>query len=58
MRLREKLRICEVDAGTARSVEPFRNGPRAEIALLLDASVQAAETYKLNCEPAPAWDPF
>lgn len=49
----EKLRIVELYAGTARSVEPFRQWARAEVALLVDSNSLARDTYKLNFPDAP-----
>src|SRR5580692_8458540 len=49
----KKLKIVELYAGTARSVEPFQHWRRAEIALLVDASEHARETYLLNHPKAP-----
>jgi DNA (cytosine-5)-methyltransferase 1 len=49
----KKLKIVELYAGTARSVEPFQHWRRAEIALLVDASEYARETYLLNRPQAP-----
>jgi DNA (cytosine-5)-methyltransferase 1 len=51
--LMKKLKIVELYAGTARSVEPFQHWRRAEIALLVDASEHARETYLLNHAKAP-----
>jgi DNA mismatch endonuclease Vsr len=43
-----KLKVVELYAGTARSIEPFRHWKRAEIALLVDANSHARDTYLLN----------
>jgi DNA (cytosine-5)-methyltransferase 1 len=48
-----KLHIVELYAGTARSAEPFRAWPRAQIQLLVDRERLAAETYRLNYPNAP-----
>lgn len=50
---RRKLRVAEIYAGTARSVEPFRNWMRCEIALLVDSSSFARKTYLANFPKAP-----
>jgi DNA (cytosine-5)-methyltransferase 1 len=48
-----KLKVVELYAGTARSVEPFQHWRRAEVALLVDSSDHARETYLLNHPRAP-----
>ena len=48
-----RLRVVELYAGTGRSLEPFRHWRRAEIALLVDNSPLAANTYRHNFENAP-----
>lgn len=49
----KRLRIVELYAGTGRSLEPFRQWNRAEIALLVDNNPLAAETYRYNFRNAP-----
>jgi DNA (cytosine-5)-methyltransferase 1 len=49
----KKLRIVELYAGTARSVEPFRQWARAELALLVDSNPHARDTYLYNFPNAP-----
>jgi DNA (cytosine-5)-methyltransferase 1 len=48
-----KLKVVELYAGTARSVEPFQCWRRAEIALLIDSSRHARDTYIQNHPRAP-----
>lgn len=49
----KKLKIVELYAGTARSIEPFQHWRRAEIALLVDSCKHARETYLRNYPDAP-----
>lgn len=49
----KRLRIVELYAGTARSVEPFQHWRRAEVALLVDSCGHARDTYRLNHPNAP-----
>src|SRR4051794_31927102 len=49
----KKLKVVELYAGTARSVEPFRSWRRAQPALLVDASDFARETYLAIFPDAP-----
>jgi DNA (cytosine-5)-methyltransferase 1 len=49
----KKYRVVELYAGTARSVEPFKQWRRAELALLVDASDHARNTYLSNFPNAP-----
>src|SRR6185312_12967126 len=44
----KKIRVVELYAGTARSIEPFRRWKRTEIALLVDANKFARDTYLRN----------
>jgi DNA (cytosine-5)-methyltransferase 1 len=48
-----KLHVVELYAGTARSVEPFRNWKRATISLLVDHDRLAAQTYRFNYPNSP-----
>lgn len=48
-----KLSIVELYAGTARSSEPFRRWPKAQIALLIDNDHYAGRTYLHNYPGAP-----
>lgn len=50
---RQRFRVAELYAGTARSVEPFRTWKKAEIALLVDNNQLAADTYLANYPKAP-----
>jgi len=45
--------VVELYAGTARTVEPFRQWKRAKIALLVDKDQFAADTYLANYPKAP-----
>lgn len=47
------LHVVELYAGTARSVEPFRQWGRCRVSLLVDASEYAAKTYRANYRKAP-----
>ena len=53
MHLQRKLKIVELYAGTARSVEPFRRWNRCEVSLLVDSSTYAQRTYLENYPSAP-----
>src|SRR6185436_3928544 len=53
VKLIEPLRVVELYAGTARSVEPFRAWPRAKIALLVDKNPLAQATYVENHPNSP-----
>jgi DNA (cytosine-5)-methyltransferase 1 len=48
-----QYRIAELYAGTARSVEPFRDWKRGKISLLVDSSGFAKKTYLANFPDAP-----
>jgi hypothetical protein len=48
-----KLKVVELYAGTARSVEPFRSWRRADVSLLVDANTFARDTYLANYPEAP-----
>lgn len=47
------LNVVELYAGTARSCEPFKQWKRARIALLVDVSHHARDTYLHNFPDAP-----
>ncbi len=47
------FRVVELYAGTARSAEPFRRWGRCELALLVDNSAYARDTYLHNAPDAP-----
>ena len=47
------LKIVELYAGTARSIEPFRSWRRTDVSLLVDANRFARDTYLLNHPNAP-----
>ncbi len=49
----KNIRVVELYAGTARSVEPFRSWRRAEIVLLADNNEHARKTYLHNFPNAP-----
>ncbi len=51
--LARQLNIVELYAGTARSCEPLKRWQRARIALLVDASHYARDTYLRNFPNAP-----
>src|SRR5690348_6100091 len=53
MHLKRKLKVVELYAGTARSVEPFRSWRRTEVALLADINSFARKTYLENNPSAP-----
>lgn len=46
--IRSTLNVVELYAGTARSVEPFRDWKRASIALLVDNASYARDTFLVN----------
>ena len=50
---RRILRVVELYAGTARSVQPFRSWRRCELALLVDNDEHAKATYLHNFPKAP-----
>lgn len=52
-KLMKKLRIVELYAGTARSIEPFHRWRRAEVALLADSCKHARDTYRFNYPNVP-----
>jgi DNA (cytosine-5)-methyltransferase 1 len=49
----QRFRVAELYAGTARSVEPFREWDKAEIVLLADNNQLAADTYLANYPNSP-----
>src|SRR4051794_40466068 len=51
--IKRKLRVVELYAGTGRSVEPYRNRPEFEVALLADISHKAREAYLANHKASP-----
>lgn len=51
--MRAKIKIVELYAGTARSVEPFLSWDNTEIALLADNDAHAKKTYLHNFPNAP-----
>src|SRR5205823_364275 len=53
MKVTRKIRIVELYAGTARSIEPFREWQRGEIALMVDSNSLARRTYLANFPNAP-----
>lgn len=52
-RIRDKLRVVELYAGTGRSIEPYRARPEFEVALLADISAKARDAYLANHKDAP-----
>ncbi len=51
--LKRKLRVVELYAGTGRSIEPYRNRPEFEVALLADVSHKARDAYLANHKNSP-----
>jgi site-specific DNA-cytosine methylase len=51
--IKSKLRVVELYAGTGRSIEPYRDQPEFEVALLADISHKAREVYLANHPNAP-----
>lgn len=51
--IKRKLRVVELYAGTGRSIEPYRNRPEFEIALLADISHKARDAYLANHKASP-----
>ena len=51
--IRRKLRVVELYAGTGRSIEPYRDRPEFEVALLADISHKAREAYLANHGASP-----
>lgn len=52
-RIKDKLRVVELYAGTGRSIEPYRARPEFEVALLTDISAKARDAYLSNHKDAP-----
>lgn len=50
---KDKIRLVELYAGTARSVQPFKKWGRAQVALLADSNEHAQKTYLRNFPKAP-----
>lgn len=53
MRVKKKLRLVELYAGTGRVFEPFRRWRNVELGLMVDNSEYASKVYKHNFPKAP-----
>lgn len=51
--IKRKLRVVELYAGTGRSIEPYRDHPEFEVALLADLSHKARDAYLANHKASP-----
>lgn len=51
--IKRKLRVVELYAGTGRSIEPYRDHPEFEVALLADLSHKARDAYLANHKTSP-----
>ncbi len=53
MKVKKKLNVVELYAGTARSAEAFRRWKKSHVALLIDNNEFAAKTYQENYPETP-----